>query len=806
MKIFSSFKELFKGPARLVTLSSFIITVTILYSTVLKVLLQENMDLIHFFYMVLVIFFVLLAQSSRKTLIATLISSFVVLPVTVVAFALALQGKSSVFTNGIIGFYRTLYSLLFPRANEMTLVFLLSSIVIIWLLAALSVKLRAGMFHIGLGSAVMLALYLYCPQGPIEAYVLKQTIYFLVFSLPIAAAGIRDFIPAKASPKAYRRFYSIVAAVMLVTLLANGLFMPQDDDRRSAELLRWYNENIVQSTSSLRNGYNKIFRISTGFKKTDAKKMGGDVAIDHSVKLQVITTSPVYLRGAVFDQYQDNTWSINDGRKLYLYPQDNSVSPAFRRAFGLEEPLLTQYKDTRFLFAQDEVHILSTNTRDTTIFNALYTERINSTQIAKRELKFSSAGECFVSKQVTDAYSFVYDRPLNMAVLMNLGEQDNTVSQELQPYLQLPDTLEPGVTQLAQNITTPGATFYENAKHIEKYLLENYTYTLRPGDVPEGRDFVSYFLLDSKEGYCEYYASAFVILCRLAGIPARYVEGYRVDEVSKASNNNSLLAVSVTGASAHAWTEVYIPDFGWCTFDAVAASDFATNQDLHTATPRVTPKVTPKITPTPTPTTEPFATPSPSPSPTPSPSPSPTPSTPGIWQDIAGGTPYVLGGLLMLALAFLLLLCMRRYRADALLCSSSQPKEKAEALGLYGHVLWLLRCLGHKRPPAQTAYQYISASGAPVKKLAQKLLRKKYTPLNEEALAAAAAVAANILLFAPVYEAAVSEPLQLEYLLLTRLAKKKYTPLLLALLYCLHKKPPEKSGEAGEEEAPGGIE
>lgn len=60
------------------------------------------------------------------------------------------------------------------------------------------------------------------------------------------------------------------------------------------------------------------------------------------------------------------------------------------------------------------------------------------------------------------------------------------------------------------------------------YLHDNYTYSYRPGKVPEGEDFVNYFLEDNKKGVCMHFATAAALLLRRLGIATRYVEGYAV--------------------------------------------------------------------------------------------------------------------------------------------------------------------------------------------------------------------------------------------------------------------------------------
>lgn len=86
---------------------------------------------------------------------------------------------------------------------------------------------------------------------------------------------------------------------------------------------------------------------------------------------------------------------------------------------------------------------------------------------------------------------------------------------------------------------------------LAQYLAANTTYSLTPLTPPADEDFVAYFL-ETKTGYCTYYASAMAVLCRSLGIPARYVEGYQLPEGTQPGET-----VTVTQRQAHAWCEVY---------------------------------------------------------------------------------------------------------------------------------------------------------------------------------------------------------------------------------------------------------
>lgn len=125
---------------------------------------------------------------------------------------------------------------------------------------------------------------------------------------------------------------------------------------------------------------------------------------------------------------------------------------------------------------------------------------------------------------------------------------------------------------------------YDYIDYVKKVFSTNYRYTKAPGRIPEGEDFAEYFLLESKEGYCTYFATGAVLAFRSAGIPARYVEGYAVEdsvikegrdvletdylyrELTKNKNPDrriNVKEVDVLDSYAHAWAEVFIEGVGW---------------------------------------------------------------------------------------------------------------------------------------------------------------------------------------------------------------------------------------------------
>lgn len=134
-------------------------------------------------------------------------------------------------------------------------------------------------------------------------------------------------------------------------------------------------------------------------------------------------------------------------------------------------------------------------------------------------------------------------------------------------YLDIPDAVKQGLAALGP--ISPARSLSEKRQRVEdirRFLAENYSYTRSPGKTPEGKDFITYFLTESKKGYCTSFASAAVMLLRASGIPARYAAGLTVgaDEIKDAPlSEGGLHHLSINDHHAHAWAEVYVDGLGW---------------------------------------------------------------------------------------------------------------------------------------------------------------------------------------------------------------------------------------------------
>ena len=124
-------------------------------------------------------------------------------------------------------------------------------------------------------------------------------------------------------------------------------------------------------------------------------------------------------------------------------------------------------------------------------------------------------------------------------------------------------TLSPGVRDILDTLFEGAASDYEKMLRLEEWF-KTLSYSTAPGDLPEdidsAEDYLDWFLLNKRVGFCTHYATAFALIARAEGLPSRYVQGYHVK-----TEKDGL--ASIKGSDAHSWPEVYFENVGWIPFE-----------------------------------------------------------------------------------------------------------------------------------------------------------------------------------------------------------------------------------------------
>ena len=246
----------------------------------------------------------------------------------------------------------------------------------------------------------------------------------------------------------------------------------------------------------------------------------------------------LYWRGPVLGAYDGRTWTRLLPRPSFSRKTPSAVSIKVRG-----EPLRYQVtlepSDTRWLFALEMPRALP--------------------QLSGGPVTVTSELELQASSPVRERirYELVSYVDFNMQAADTL---ENAYQWLLLPYGRNPKALAAG-QRLKQDYPEPGQRVQAV---LRQFATGGYSYTLQPPLL--GGDAVDEFLYNTRAGFCEHYAGAFVFLMRAAGIPARVVTGYQGGELNPIDGY-----FTVRQSDAHAWGEVWLAGLGWVRVDPTAA-------------------------------------------------------------------------------------------------------------------------------------------------------------------------------------------------------------------------------------------
>lgn len=447
-----------------------------------------------------------------------------------------------------------------------------------------------------------------------------------------------------------------------------------------------------------------VYSISEDGYQPHSDRLGGQAEPLTTPIMTVETEDTLLLRGAISRTYTGSNWVDESVNSRYLL-----IDPTRRKRF---ESAFNGDLNANLSSCLKEITAAVTVRRDAT--STLFVpSRLDSLDIALDLVTYyNETGEVFLTRGVEEGDSYTLSgwildatrEELIAAVNASADYDDSHWLDICNEYMALPAGIESELYWLTMDIIKDCETPIEKAYAIADYLRDGFGYTLSGAYPPEGRDFVSWFVLDEKQGYCTYYASAMAVMARLCGIPSRYAEGYCV--VSDGSSQ-----IDVTAEDAHAWAELYFSGIGWIEFDVTPGSIYSSRHMVPPDEEDSYSSSQPTPTPTPTPTPEPTATPQPAPqeeestppeqeTPSPEPEDEPTPSLEPTKEPAEEPTPtpapealpdeaprrhtllwIVLAVLLLLAL--LILLIIRRLR-------QTDPIERAARLDSEGEraLLW----------------------------------------------------------------------------------------------------------------------
>ncbi len=354
--------------------------------------------------------------------------------------------------------------------------------------------------------------------------------------------------------------YTLVASVLLVLL---SWTIPALADTLPAAEDAW--QRVKQPWNEVRNTLDNAFaslRSTIGIVSDyygSSLPLGRGNPLSDSV-LFLVATPPeppdgarFYWRARIYDTYE-NGWSSNlqsteaispEDFDLVLPDREDDAEGEYTFSFSLASPIST-------LFAPNQPVWLSRPAKVEYTPNPDGSADLTSIQATP----YLRAGEIYHVRSSLNE--------VTIAGLRNAG--NNYPEWVTDRYLQLPNNITPRTRNLATEIASGKENVYDIAEAITNYLRSNMEYSPTVPALPTDQELVDWFLFDLQQGFCNYYATAEVVMLRSLGIPARLAVGYAQGEIQQ--NTDTYL---VRQSDAHAWPEVYFPGFGWVEFEPTAS-------------------------------------------------------------------------------------------------------------------------------------------------------------------------------------------------------------------------------------------
>lgn len=448
----------------------------------------------------------------------------------------------------------------------------------------------------------------------------------------VASIGISEYIKRCREYEGKELKININRKVVVATILILATILPiivrilpQEFNGKSMNgilkgMKNQFSEEELTEADYISNAVKYRFSMRESGYSDSTYSLGGPIRINKRAVFTVKADKPYYLRSRVKDTYSGSTWTT--ARESIREQADN----AFKYEGGINYlyEALNNYEGYMDLKAEEKTIVITPerNFKSGTCFTPNGTFKIEEVQgkVFYNDIptfmsddyirnpymvKFVSYGDYdnylggIENKDyIKSVYEEEYTLPMRVYGQSDLdyyGYLDSLVNttdpDELQKYnkfkwsyinyMQVPEIVGEEVYILVENILNEAAkakgdtgieslSNQDKALAIRNYLKGNYKYKTNVKNVDPKVDFVTQFLNVDKEGYCTYFASANTIMCRIAGIPARYVEGFNMSD-RKNSNDEYI----VTNEEAHAWTEILVNPYMdiWGISDAVADED-----------------------------------------------------------------------------------------------------------------------------------------------------------------------------------------------------------------------------------------
>ena len=263
-----------------------------------------------------------------------------------------------------------------------------------------------------------------------------------------------------------------------------------------------------------------------------------------------------FWRAISYDYYDGATWTSSGGEVRELRPQDESFPMVSYLGRMSVSAGFVMYRGT------DSLYFPSQPMRASVPAQAVFRQ---TEEGAAEMLQYRLTTPLLSGNRYTGVGS------MSIAESQQLREAPIDYPQWIvNQYLQVPAAVPDRVKSLAHNIAGRETTPYDKALAIERWLRDNIAYDEKLEAPPPGVEASDYILFDTRRAYCNYYATAMVMMLRSLGVPARMATGYAQGEVLTEASSAQSARYRVKVEDAHAWVEVFFPMYGWVEFEPTA--------------------------------------------------------------------------------------------------------------------------------------------------------------------------------------------------------------------------------------------
>jgi len=272
-----------------------------------------------------------------------------------------------------------------------------------------------------------------------------------------------------------------------------------------------------------------------------------------------------YFKGQTFNEFLDGKWTNTKTDKVVM---DSLLEPVLTSTIIFDEDI----------FYNEEVEVVYQNIFTNSIITGPYTKEIIFDELLT-DVNIYEDGmyktDDMVGKNFSYTLSIAIPKYRTKALISYLSglEIDN---KDLSSYLNVPDGYK-DLKILAEDLTKDFNSDIEKAIILELYLKTNFKYNEKPNFTP-GEDMINDFLFETREGFCQQFATTMALMLRSVDVPSRFVTGYvmsssemDLDEIPEEILYNDRRDFDpykrIYDDNAHTWVEIYVPSFGWIQFE-----------------------------------------------------------------------------------------------------------------------------------------------------------------------------------------------------------------------------------------------